>query len=154
MQLVYRFIGRHTPEVLAIFFAASSLLIGSYTAWKCEAMWLNRTGSLIVIVGVLLAASRFHEWVRAKVATFIEQNYDSIIQSAINTVERDSAPLTGERRSAILAEVQAETLAELDDIFDGDKRRIKNLEVILVILGTFLNGFGDYLISLLKSHVT
>ena len=68
--------------------------------------------------------------------------------------EPEAGPLSAERRNAIMAEVRTETLAKLDLIFEQDKKRIKNLEVILIILGTFLNGFGDYIVGVLKSYVT
>ncbi len=152
MQRVYVFFGRHIPEVWALFFAGITLLLGSYAAWTNQAVWLNRAGAIIVIIGVLLAASRFHEWVRSKVSKFIDDDFDSIAKSAIGAVEREAGPLDAERRSTIMAEVRAETFAELDQIFEQDKKRIKNLEVGLVVLGTFLNGFGDYVVGLLKSY--
>jgi len=152
MQSVYIFLGRHTPEVWAIFLASITLLLGSYAAWINQAVWLNRAGAIIVIIGVFLAASRFHEWVRSKVSNFIDQDFDSIAKSAICVVEREAGPLSDERRAIIMAEVRAETLAELDQIFEQDKKRIKNLEVILVVVGTFLSGFGDFMVGVLKSY--
>jgi hypothetical protein len=140
--------------VWAIFFTVVTLLLGSRAAWTSQAVWLNRAGALIVITGVLLAASRVHEWVRSKVSDYIDKDFDSIAKKAIGAVGHEVGPLSDEQRNAIMAEVRDETLAELDEIFEQDKRRIKNLEVILVILGTFLNGFGDYVVGLLKSYVT
>jgi hypothetical protein len=148
----YVFVGRHTPEIWALFFASVTLVLGCYAAWTKQPIWLNRAGAIIVIIGVLLAASRFHEWVRSKVSNFIDQDFDAIAKSAVGAIERETGALSDERRSHIIEEVRAETLAELDQIFEQDKRRIKNLEVALVVLGTFLNGLGDYVIGLLKSY--
>jgi len=48
-----------------------------------------------------------------------------------------------EQRTAILTEVQAESRADIDQTLESHKKLVKHLEVILIIVGTFLNGFGD-----------
>ncbi|GAB2843223.1 hypothetical protein GCM10027277_08260 [Pseudoduganella ginsengisoli] len=150
MQRFYIFIGRRTPEVWAASAAVVALLWGCYAAWTKQPIWLNRMGAIIIIIGVLLAASRFHEWVRSKVSDFIDQDFEVIAKSALCALERETGPLSDEKRGRIIAEVRAETLADLDQIFEEDKKRIKNLEVILVVFGTLLNGLGDYFVELLK----
>ncbi len=148
---MYRFIGRHAPEVLALFFFTIFLIGGVFCAWYVDRAWLNRAGALIIIVGVLLAASRFHEWVQAKAGRFIEENFETIAKNILAEVESKVGPLlTDERRNTIAATLKTRVHTELEEFIGREKRRIKNLEIALIVIGTFLNGLGDYLIGLLK----
>lgn len=149
---MHRFLGRHTPELLALIASVIFVGVGFYLAWSCNPAWLNRAGALVIIAGVLLAASRFQEWVQSKVLGFVEANFESTAEQALLTVEseRDQS-LTPEERERIKAEMKPAIHKHLAEIFEEDRRRIKAWEVWLVVLGTFLNGFGDYVVSVLKS---
>jgi hypothetical protein len=151
---MYRFIGRHTPEILALLCATVAVVWCSLLAWFVDPPWLNRGGALVIIVGVLLAASRFQEWVQQKLATFMETNFDSIADDALRTVEKEARPLSDAERSTIKAQMKVTIHKNFAEIFEADERRLKAWEVWLVVLGTFLNGFGDFLIRFLKSYGT
>lgn len=150
---MYRFIGRHTPEIWALFFTAIFLIGGFDYAWNGEAISLNRAGALIIIVGVLLAASRFHDWLQAKAGHFVEKVFDTTLKDLMVKVEKESGPITEERRNTIATTLRHEIHEELNEFFEKEKKRIKHFEVALIVFGTFLNGFGDYVIGLLKSNI-
>jgi len=151
---MYRFIGRHTPEILALLGATVAIVWCGLLAWFVDPLWLNRGGAIVIIVGVLLAASRFQEWVQQKLATFLETDYDSIADDALRTVEKETRPLSDAERGTIKAKMKVQIHKDFAEIFEADKRRLKAWEVWLVVFGTFLNGFGDFLIRLLKSYGT
>jgi hypothetical protein len=94
-----------------------------------------------------LAASRFHEWVQDQA----ENDIDAIASVAMADIESKTVPLADEYRKRVILDVKTGIQIELDEFFKKKKRRIKNLEVFLIVIGTFINGFGDYLIGLLKS---
>lgn len=151
---MYAFIGKHTPEIVALLLASVIAAVTSYLAWTSNAAWLNRGGALIIIVGVLLAASRFHEWIRQKFATFVEQNYDSIAESALSAVEAESGRLPEQERLQIKAKMKDSVYRKFSERIEEHKRRLKAWEVWLVVTGTFLNGLGDWLVQCLKNYGT
>ena len=151
---MYRFIGRHAPELIALAISSAVVLAGGYLAWFYDPLWLNRAGALVIIAGVLLAASRFHEWVQHKLGAFLETHDDSVAEEALRTVEKEATPMSEEDRRKVKARMKAEVEKDLAKIVETGKRRIRAWEVLLVVVGTFLNGFGDYLVSMLKSYGT
>lgn len=145
------------PEIIALFASAVALVAGGVLAWQSNPTWLNRAGSIIVIIGILLAASRFHEWMAHKVSKSIEKNPDLFFHKVLELYEkRKGAPLTDEERvsmSEIIKEEHADKegiMAFLSSLLEPDKKRLKLWEINIVVVGTFLSGFGDYMISILK----
>lgn len=154
MYRLYVLVGRHAPEIWALFFTTIFLVGGLYLAWNREAAWLSRAGALIIIVGVLLAASRFHEWVQGKVGHFVEEHLDTTVKDVIANFEKESGPIGDRDRNTIRSTAKNRVHEELNAFFDKEKRRVKHLEVALIVAGTFLNGLGEYLIELLKNNGT
>ena len=161
MDRLYHFVGKHIPEILASLVSAIVLVVGGVLAWKTNPAWLNRAGSLIIIVGVLLAASRFHEWIAQKVSETIEKNPELLFQKVLAIVERKKGvPLSDEERTTALENIKEEyknkeeLTSYMHSLIEPEKKRLKLWEIYLVIGGTFLNGFGDYIISVLKANGT
>ena len=59
MSRIYVFLGKHTPEVLALIVSVSALVVGVWSAWCRDPISLNRGGTVIAIVGVLLACTGY-----------------------------------------------------------------------------------------------
>jgi hypothetical protein len=158
MNSLYHFVGKHIPEILALLVSGIVLVVGGVLAWENNPAWLNRAGSIIIIVGVLLAVSRFHEWMVQKVSETIEKNPELFFQNALAIVERKKgAPLSDEERTTVLAGISEEYKNKdgleiyMNSLIEPEKKRLKLWEIYLVVCGTFLNGFGDYIISILKN---
>ena len=161
MDRLYHFAGKHIPEILALLASGIALVVGGVLAWQSNPAWLNRAGSIIIMIGVLLAASRFHEWMVQKVAESIEKNPELFFQKALAVFEKQKgAPITDEERTNVLANIKEqypekeELTNYMTTLIEPDKKRIKHWEIYLVVGGTFLNGFGDYIILILKTHGT
>jgi hypothetical protein len=161
MDRLYHFVGKHIPEILALLASGIALVVGGVLAWQSNPAWLNRTGSIIIIIGVLLAASRFHEWMVQKVAESIEKNPELFFQKALAVIEKQKgAPIADEERTNVLANIKEqypdkeEFTNYMTTLIEPDKKRLKLWEIYLVVGGTFLNGFGDYIISILKAYGT
>ncbi|OIQ91940.1 hypothetical protein GALL_261440 [mine drainage metagenome] len=151
MKRLYIFIGKHFPEFCALTAFAVILSSGSYLSWNYDPVWLNRAGTLIEIIGVLLAASRFHEWIRQKASNEEEQ----IFQTALTRIEAKAGEaISEEERSKLRATFNELLYDQLNAVCEPHKRRIKLWEIYLVICGAFLSGFGDYIVALLKSYGT
>lgn len=165
MGSLYRFVGKHLPEILALIGSTVVFILGIYLAFNFDATWLNRAGALIIIIGVLLAASRFHEWVAQKVIDSVEKNPEVFSLSALDIHEKQTGtPLSEEERTEFLSMVKEQLARNLSSqkwrvtyigsVVEPARQRLKLWEIYLVVGGTFLNGFGDYIVSLLKSNGT
>lgn len=96
-----------------------------------------------------------------KVAESIEKNPELFFQKALAVFEkRKGAPITDEERANILANIKEQYADKefltnhMTTLIEPDKKRLKLWEIYLVVGGTFLNGFGDYIISILKANGT
>jgi len=161
MDRLYHFVGKHTPEILALLVSAIVLVVGGVLAWKTDPAWLDRAGSLIIIVGVLLAASRYHEWLIQRVSEIIDNSPELIFQKALAIVERKKGtPVSDEERNILLENIKEEfknkeeLKSYMHSLIEPEKKRLKLWEIYLVVGGTFLNGFGDFIISLIKANGT
>jgi hypothetical protein len=147
---MYRFIGKYLPEILALLVAAVVAQVGLYLAWTYEPVWLNRAGALIIITGVVLAASRFHEKVHGRALATIEANYNLLIDEMAKKFESPDGPQNGEDRERLRVIMMPAIRSAFAQSLELNARRIRMWEIWLVIIGTFLNGFGDYIISIAK----
>jgi hypothetical protein len=162
MKKLYYFIGKHLPEIMALIGSSVVFAVGIYFAFTYNPVSLNRAGALIIIIGVLLAASRFHEWVAQNVIDSIKKNPEKFSLSMLSIHEKIiGAPLSGEKREEFLSDAKKRIKegvtnqqwfeAHVSSLVEPHRARLKRWEIYLVIGGTFLNGFGDYIVSLLKS---
>lgn len=147
---MYQFIGKHLPEILAVLVAAVVALVGLYLAWFCEPVWLNRAGALIIITGVALAASRFHERVHDRALAAIQANYNLLIEEMAKKFESPDGPTNSQERERLRVMMMPAIRSAFAQSLELNARRIRMWEIWLVIIGTFLNGFGDYIISIAK----
>ena len=132
----------------AIIFAVIGLVAG----YSKDPDWLGRAGSLVIVVGVLLAASRKMDLLHKEINKVIRENAPAASSSA-----RD-ALLKKYGREPTASEIQSLTLKVLEEMTKDmsnvmDKRRhvFKLHEVALVVAGTLLNGFGPWLIGAARS---
>lgn len=152
MDRLYGFIGRHWIDSVALLGSLTILMAGIYMAWNSSAVWLNRAGSLIVIIGVILATSRVHQWLERWTSAFFERNYDSLFKDVAAAIGRQQGdPLSSEVTHALAARVKADVHKQLASKFERDRGHFKLYEFYLIIGGTFLNGFGDYFVCLFKT---
>lgn len=147
---MHQFIGKYLPEILALLVAAVVALVGLYLAWFCEPVWLNRAGALIIITGVALAASRFHERIHGRALATIEANYDLLIEEMAKKFDSPDGPTSNEERERLRVKMMPAIRQAFTKSLELNARRIRMWEIWLVIIGTFLNGFGDYIISIAK----
>lgn len=87
----------------------------------------------------------------AKVAAFVEGNFDLVFAETLTSLEQElNAKLSPERRDELKKQIHKEMLGEIGALLDERKHLFKLYEVGLVVIGTFLNGFGDWVVCLFK----
>lgn len=139
-----------THEKWAVFLAAVILLAGLAIARFHGSTWINRSGSLVIVVGVLLAMSRLADLAETKVSALIDEHFKNGMQHAIQEIESTHGHvLTHEQREALGRGVRVSMSRGFSAMFENWRIRVKRFEVSLVIVGTLVNGFGDWLFCLL-----
>lgn len=138
-------------EIAAFMAAAIIIAIGVHLAITDKEVWLNRAGALVIIVGVMLATSRINELLAAKVVTFTDGNFDLVFAETLASLEQElDEKLPTKRRDDLKASIHKEMVSKMGSLLEERKRLFKLYEVGLVVVGTFLNGFGDWLVCLFK----
>ena len=148
---MYALIGRFGLDITALITSAVVLAVGIYLSWHDAAVWLNRTGSIIIVIGVLVAACRFHDRMQSHLSEKAEENEDALFEKVKLKLEIELGEQIKPESAKDLRPMVRETFQkEITSLVEIEKRRIKLLEVLLVVGGTLLNGFGDYAVCLLK----
>ncbi|WP_026601507.1 hypothetical protein [Methylomonas sp. 11b] len=161
MTKFYSFIGKYLPEIIALSSSALAFVSGIYLGNNFDIMWLNRAGALITIVAIMLAASRFHDEVANESLEYLKRNHSAYSLPALDEFEKENGVALSDDEHHIYAlRIKNIILENLNNkqwcvdyvssIIEPGKRRIKVLEFYLACFGTFLNGFGDYFLNLLK----
>ena len=147
---MHQLIWKYLPEIFALMLAGVAALVGLYLAWFSEPVWLNRAGALIIITGVTLAASRFHERAHNRAISAIEANYDLLIDEVSKELDSTTSETASERRDYLRQNLLPAIRLAFIKSLESNTRRIRMWEIWLVIIGTLLNGFGDYIITIAK----
>lgn len=141
-------------EIAAYLVSAFIVLCGGYFSVHYEAVWLNRAGSLVICVGIVFAASRVNEVLSAKVGKFVAENFERVFSTELKRLQEEcSQPISAIKQSELKEKLCRDVMGEVGTSLDERKRRFKLHEVIIIIVGTLLNGFGDWLVCLFKCHL-
>jgi hypothetical protein len=147
----YRFVGSHYADVLALYVASIVFAAGCFLAWNGSPIWLNRAGAIIVIIGVVELSRWLPEWLMRKVQSSLD--YDEAIKYVAARFARENLgePLSREQRDELESIVRSHVPEHFAKAISTAKRRMKSYELYLFIGGgTFLHGWGDYVVCLLK----
>ena len=135
-------------EVSALAAAALFLIIGIYLGFTKDATLLNRAGSLIIICGVLLAATRFTEILSRRVDEFLKKNEKLLLNKIIENHESFFGTSLDEAYKLRLAEAVQKKHQETFSTYQNKRNReFKLYEIGIISFGTFVNGFGDLAIK-------
>lgn len=137
-----------TIEVSALAAAALFLILEIYFGFTKDATLLNRAGSLIIICGVLLAATRFTEILSRRVDEFLKQNDKLLLNKIIESHESFFGTPLDEKYKLRLADAVQKKQQETFSTYQNKRNReFKLYEIGIVSFGTFVNGFGDLAIK-------
>lgn len=136
-------------EIKAIFFSIVLLIAGiAISYWQCDAAWVSRFGALIIIVGVYFAFSDLPERFEKNARAMIKLRTEFTIQDVITQLEDEdrSKPLTQEQLNFIRRYLTpSETLIEKEA--NKRKNRFYFIEALIICVGTFTNGFGQWILE-------
>lgn len=142
----------HEPVAYACAIIVTAL--GIWAGLKNEPAWLGRAGSVVVVVGVLLASSRKIDELHQRVLKFVEDfrtaNPNEVRGEYKNLKGKE--PTEAEVR-ALEGAVYESAKSGIGELIEERRRVFKLHEVTLVVAGTLMNGFGEWLIKLVIAHV-
>ena len=138
-------------EPMAYVASVAAIVVDLYLSHVCEAAWLSRAGSVVVVIGVLLATSRKIELLRKKASELISKHRDTEFEKVTAEFQnQDGTPISDGQAAQLRAKVYAEMNVEVEELIQERARVFKMHEVVIVIAGTLINGFGEWLIKLSK----
>lgn len=143
---------RTTPlEWLAVGGAAALFFVGFAMGYFGESVWLNRFGSLIIVVGVVITAIKVSDILTQQIAQFMAQNHQEQMKDVIDV---NRSFFGGRLPDGYKEKLEEDLTKKLLDVFAIYKQkrvdRVKRVEVGVLVFGTLTNGFGDFLLGLLK----
>jgi hypothetical protein len=129
--------------------SVAAIAVGIYLGHPCEAAWLSRAGSVVVVIGVLLATSRKIELLRKKANALITNHQYTEFQNLVAEFQnQDGTPISESQAAQLKEKIYSEAYSETEELIQERARIFKMHEVIIVIAGTLLNGFGEWLMKL------
>lgn len=143
---------RSTPfERLVVGAAALLFIVGFALGYFKDAVWLNRFGSLIIVCGVVMAAIKLSDILDDQIERFMQKNHE---QQAEQVMAVNRSFFRGSLPEGYEEKLRAELRKQVVGVFTTYKKhrldRFKKVEVSVLIFGTLTNGFGDWVIFLIK----
>lgn len=137
-------------EPAAYGFTVLSLIGGGLLSYFFHPDWMGRAGSLVIVCGVLLAASRKYELLQSKATETINSARAREIASVKKMLTSPAGHGPSDKEVEQLVDgVINDAHLITRDIIEQRKRVFKLHEIILVVGGTLVNGFGSWLVGLL-----
>lgn len=145
-----KLIKSHLHEVSAYTAALIALYIGFDFASRNHAEPLGAAGATIIVFGVLLASSRKFERMQAKVINFINSRREPE-RETVKLILADSCGSTSkEEVDQLLDGIIQDLVKQSTALIDQRRKLFKIHEVVLVCLGTLVNGFAPFIMQLAK----
>lgn len=141
-----RFYKSTWQEPFAYLVSSASLAMGVWFAGKGISDAMASAGAMAVVCGVLLASSRKIDVLHTKTINFINSRRESerLSIKKMLTSPKGIAP-SDKEVDEILESVLKDSAAIIGELIDERRRVFKIHELILVIAGTLVNGFGPFI---------
>ncbi|WP_122358101.1 hypothetical protein [Pseudomonas coronafaciens] len=134
-------------ERISVGFSVVCLVWGIWFGYTGDPTWLNRCGSLIIVTGVAVASFKLGDILHLQIKDFIEKNEAAQLEQLYDAYEKFwGGPLDKQFKEKLTIAVREKTERTFSDYITRRVDRVKKVEISLLILGTLINGFGDWAI--------
>ena len=138
-------------ERISVGLSFAFLAGGFWAGIAKDPVWLNRCGSLIIVIGVGVAAFKLKDILQQQIEGFREKHEPQQLKQLEDAWEKFwGGPLDDSFKERLLQGVRSKTEEVFGAYIQRRVERVRNVEVSLLILGTLVNGFGDWLIGMIK----
>ncbi|HZW20626.1 hypothetical protein [Noviherbaspirillum sp.] len=139
-------------EAGAVFLALALFVAAFVVGYHFGAAWAGRIGSLIIIVGVWFAFSDIPQVLREQAERMSGIRLELEIYSEIDRLEDERHyPLNDEEKAQVRRRVTNEKKKNLQKAAGASAERFVLVEVLIVCIGTFVNGFGEWIVVCMKA---
>ncbi|WP_426100123.1 hypothetical protein [Pseudomonas sp. PSPC3-3] len=139
-------------ERLSVGASSGFFIGGAWAGFTNDPAWLNRCGSLIIVVGVAVAAFKLKDILHQQISDFRAKNEAAQLKQLYDAYEKFwGGPLDPAFKEKLTAKVKAETERTFLDYINRRVDRVRRVEITLLIFGTLTNGFGDWAIKQVQS---
>lgn len=137
-------------EWCAITVALTLLCVGLWLGLKVHADWLSRFGALIIIVGVIFAVSDLPIALERRARAIAKVTSALVFQEWLNQFEeKNLQALTQAERAELSRRYQMLNEGSIEREASLPRKRFLIVEMSIICVGTFFNGFGQWLVTLL-----
>lgn len=141
-------------ERIIVLLCAVFAICGFVLGWLYDPAWLNRAGSLMIVIGVIAASVRLQEVLSSQIERFRELNDEQQLLKLYQEHEKFfGSPLDAEYKKGLEALVNKGLSTMFAAYVERRVQRLKKFELNVLILGTLINGFGDVLVKFAQSSV-
>ncbi|WP_434695139.1 hypothetical protein J3P89_17995 [Pseudomonas sp. Z1-14] len=120
---------------------------GAVAGYAYDPPWLNRAGSVIIVVGVLAASVRLQQVLTSPISRFREMGDEKQLQELYEVHERFfGRPLDTAYKKGLESLVNKGLETMFANYIEKRVKRLKSVELSILIAGTLINGFGDLLV--------
>jgi len=135
-------------EIIAVIVTALLLVIGVFLGWNYEPEWLNRAGTLIIVVGVIFAVTDLPEALERRVRSIQRITNALVFNSWLAEQEEQKKEIfTPSQLEALRSEYNKLNEPETERKSALPKKRFLFIEAAIICIGTIVNGFGDWAIK-------
>jgi len=141
-------------ERIIVFLCTFFAIGGFFLGWFFDPAWLNRAGSLMIVIGVIAASVRLQEVLLSQIEKFRDLNDEQQLLQLYQEHENFfGSPLNAEYKRGLEAQVNKGLTTMFAAYVERRVQRLKKFELNVLILGTLINGFGDLLVKFAQSGV-
>lgn len=131
------------------------LTTGTWFGFTVDPAWLNRYGSLIIVVGVVVAAIKLKDILGQQIAAFVQKNEPAQLEQLYDAYEKfGGGKLDPNFKENLTKAVRAKTAETFSSYIEQRVARVKRVEISVIVFGTLVNGFGDWAINLVLAAIS
>lgn len=150
LPIAFRF---STRERCAVVISLTFLIIGLWLGVKVHADWLSRFGALIIIVGVVFAISDLPMALERRARAIAKVTSALVFQDLLKKFEEENhQTLTHAERYELWRRHEILNNENIEREASRPRKRFLIVEATIICAGTFVNGFGQWIVTLLRFH--
>lgn len=143
----YRFSNR---ELFAIAVVLALLIAGVWLGVCLDPAWLSRFGALVIIVGVIFAVTDLPIALERRARAIAKVTNALVFRTWLNQLEEEQhKAYTHNERDSLWQRFEKLNEPDVDRDASIPKRRFLMVETTIICIGTFTNGFGEWLARLI-----
>ena len=116
--------------------------------------WASGLGSVVVVIGVIFAATDLPKVLEQRARNMAKVTNALVLQSLINErEEREKRTISADERAALSRHFDKLSADDIELKASQPRKRFLWVEVWIVCVGSLMNGFGTWIVSIIRNGV-